>query len=106
MVFRWFLGAAVKGRLRAAPYPATRRQKDAAPKAKKGLHEKKEENEMNYMDFQPHVIRERNEQMQREVDSLRLQERLRKARGSSGSRFVGLARTGVMPLLRVARLAG
>ena len=70
-----------------------------------GLHEKKE-NEMNYMDFQPHVIRERNEQMQREVDSLRLQERLREARESSGSRFVALARTGVMPLLRAARLAG
>ena len=32
---------------------------------------------MNYMDFQPHVLRERNEQMQREVDSLRLGEHLR-----------------------------
>jgi hypothetical protein len=44
--------------------------------------------------------------MQREVDSLRLQERLREDRQSSGSRFVALARTGVMPLLRAARLAG
>ena len=61
---------------------------------------------MNYMDFQPHLIRERNEQMQREVDSLRLQERLREDRQSSGSRFVVLCRRGVMPLLRAARLAG
>jgi hypothetical protein len=70
-----------------------------------GLHQKKEK-EMNYMDFQPHLIRERNEQVQREVDSLRLEERLREDSGSSGSRFVALARRGVMPLLRAARLAG
>ena len=70
-----------------------------------GLHKEKE-NEMNYMDFQPYVIRERNEQMRGEIDSLRLQERLRGNRQSSGSRFVALARTGVMPLLRAARLAG
>jgi hypothetical protein len=31
---RWFLGTAIKSRLRAAPYPATRKQKDAAPKGK------------------------------------------------------------------------
>ena len=61
---------------------------------------------MNYMDFQPHLIRERNEQMRGEFDSLRLQEQLRKDRGSSGSRFVVLCRMGVMPLLRAARLAG
>jgi hypothetical protein len=46
----------------------------------------------HYMDFDPYVIRERNERMRRELDSLRLQERLREARGSSsGSRFVALA---------------
>lgn len=39
---RWFLGAAIKGRLRAVPYPATHRQKDAALKAMEGLHEKEE----------------------------------------------------------------
>ena len=39
---------------------------------------------MNYMDFEPHLIRERNEQVQREVDSLRLEKRLREDRGSSG----------------------
>jgi hypothetical protein len=60
----------------------------------------------HYMDFDPHLIRERNEQMHREVNSLRLQERLREARGSNGPRFVALARRSVMPLLRAARLAG
>ncbi len=63
----------------------------------------------HYMDFDPYVIRERNERMRRELDSLRLQERLREARGSSsGSRFVALAvRRGVMPLVRAAQhLAG
>jgi hypothetical protein len=40
---RWFLGTAIKSWLRATPYPATRKQKDAAPKAKEGLPEKKEE---------------------------------------------------------------
>ena len=60
----------------------------------------------HYTDFDPYVIRERNQQMHREVDSLRLRKRLREARGSSsGSRFVALARKGVMPLLRAAYLA-
>lgn len=61
---------------------------------------------MNYMDFQPHVIRERNEQMRSEIESLRLQERLREDRGSSGSRFMALVRMGVRPLLRGAHRAG
>ena len=61
---------------------------------------------MNYMDFEPHLIRERNEQVQREVNSLRLEERLRDECGSSGSRFVALAKRGVRPLLRAAHLAG
>jgi hypothetical protein len=64
----------------------------------------------HYTDFDPYLIRERNEQMQRELDSLRLKERLREARGSSsGVRFVALAvmRRGVMPLVRAAQhLAG
>jgi hypothetical protein len=69
-----------------------------------GLHQKKEK-QMNYMDFQPHLIKERNEQVQRKIASLRLEGRLREDRGSSGSRFVALARMGVMPLLRAAQLA-
>jgi hypothetical protein len=106
---RWFLGTAIKSWLRAVPYPATRKQKDAAPKkAKEGLHQKKEEKQMNYMDFAPHLITERNEQVHREVRSLRLEERLRadRGRGSSGSRFVALAKRGVWPLLREVHRAG
>ena len=60
----------------------------------------------HYMDFDPYAIRERNEQMIRDVNSLRLEERLREARGSSGVRFVALVRRGVIPLMRAARLAG
>ena len=60
----------------------------------------------HHMDFDPHLIRECNERMLRDVDSLRLEERLREARGSSSaSRFVALAvrRRGVMPLVRAAQ---
>jgi hypothetical protein len=60
----------------------------------------------HYMDLDPYVIRERNQQMQSEVHALRLEERLRDERGSSGSRLVALAKRGVMPLLRAAHLAG
>ena len=60
----------------------------------------------HYMDFDPYVIRERNQQMQREVRSLRLEERLREERGSSGSRFATLAKRSVRPLLRAVRLVG
>ena len=58
----------------------------------------------HYMDFDPYLIRERNEQMIREVNSLRLEERLREAHGSKDARFVALTRRGVIPLLRGARL--
>jgi hypothetical protein len=60
-----------------------------------------------YMDFDPHLIRERNERIRREVDSLRLKKRLRKAHGSSsGARFVALAvRRVLMPLERATHLA-
>ena len=60
----------------------------------------------HYMDFDPYVIRERNQQMQREVRSLRLEKRLGEERGSSGSRLGALAKRGLMPLLRAAHLAG
>jgi hypothetical protein len=62
---------------------------------------------MNYMNFDPYpIIKERNERTRREVQAQHLGERLREARGSSGTRFVALARRGVKPLLRAARLAG
>ena len=61
---------------------------------------------MNNMDFDPYVIGERNQQVHREVRSLRLEHRLREDRGSSGSRFVALARRSVRPLLREVHRAG
>ena len=61
---------------------------------------------MNYTDFNPYVIRERNQQVQRDVDSLRLEKRLREDRGSSDRRFVAIAKRGMRPLLRAAHLAG
>jgi hypothetical protein len=60
----------------------------------------------HYMDFDRYVIRERNQQVHREVNSLRLEKQLHEEHGSSGMRFVGLAKRGVMPLLRAAHLAG
>jgi hypothetical protein len=60
----------------------------------------------HYMDFDPYVIRERNQQVLREIDSLRLQERLRDNGGSSGLRFFALVHRSFMPLLRRVRLAG
>jgi hypothetical protein len=61
----------------------------------------------NFMGFDPYpIIKERNERTREEVQALHLGERLREARGSSGTRFVALASKGVMPLLRAARLAG
>jgi hypothetical protein len=47
-----------------------------------------------------------HQQMQRKVRSLRLEERLREERGSSGSRLVALAKRGVRPLLREVHRAG
>jgi hypothetical protein len=59
---------------------------------------------MNHMDFNPDLIQERHRQMRREVDSLRLEKRLRENRGSSGSRYFALARSSALPLLRGAGL--
>ena len=60
----------------------------------------------HYIDFDPYVIRERNQKVHREVNSLRLEKQLHEEHRSSGSRFVALAKRGVMPLLRAAHLAG
>jgi hypothetical protein len=59
---------------------------------------------MNYMDFNPYVTQERHQQMLRQVNSLRLQKRLRDDHGSRGSRFFTLARRRALPLLRQAGL--
>ena len=55
---------------------------------------------MNYMDFNPDLIQERHRQMLREVDSLRLQKRLRDNRPPNGSRYFALAHRSALPLLR------
>ena len=59
---------------------------------------------MNHMDFNPDLIQECHQQMLRELNSLRLEKRLRDNRGSSGSRFFALARRSALPLLRGAGL--
>jgi Tol biopolymer transport system component len=46
---------------------------------------------MNYMDFNPYLAQERNQQIFREVNALRLEKRLQDDRVSSGSRFFALA---------------
>jgi hypothetical protein len=66
----------------------------------------KEEQGMSYLVFASYVIGERNRQTRRDVDSLRLEKRLREDRGSGGSQFVALAKRGAMSLLRAAHLAG
>jgi hypothetical protein len=61
----------------------------------------------HYMDFDPDLIRERNRQVHREVRSLRLEERLREERGSSGSQFVvAFAKRGVRTLVQEVQRAG
>jgi hypothetical protein len=55
---------------------------------------------MNHMNFDPYLTRQRNQEMLREVRSLRLEERLRKERGPRGLWFVALTRRGAEPLLR------
>jgi hypothetical protein len=59
---------------------------------------------MNYMDYNPDLIQERHRQMLREVNSLRLEQRLRDDRGSNGLNFFALARRSALPLLRGAGL--
>ena len=57
------------------------------------------------MYFNPYLIREHNQQMHREVNSLRLQERLRKNRKVlRGSRLAALVKRGRL-LVGKARLA-
>jgi hypothetical protein len=60
---------------------------------------------MNYIDFNPCLIRERNEGLLREVSTLRLQKRLRENRQPRSSRLVTLAQRGALPMLRKMGLA-
>ena len=62
---------------------------------------------MNYYpDFDPHLIRERNEGLFREVSTLRLEKRLRKERNARLSRVSVLVKQGRGLLIGGARLAG
>ncbi len=62
---------------------------------------------MNYMDVDPyHQVRLRNEEMVRDVQALRLEERLQANSERRATRFVALARRGVVPLVHKAGLRG
>jgi hypothetical protein len=62
---------------------------------------------MNYfMDFDPYLIRERNQQIRDEVNSLYREERLRKERNSPLSQVSILVKRGRRLLIGGARLAG
>jgi len=54
---------------------------------------------MNYMDFNPYMIRERNEGLRREVSILRLEKQLRENREPRSSRLIALARRFALPML-------
>jgi hypothetical protein len=60
----------------------------------------------HYMDFDPHLIRERNVGLLREVSTLRLEKRLRKERNACLSRVSVLVKQGRGLLIGEARLAG
>ncbi len=55
---------------------------------------------MNYMDFDPYLIRQSNEQMARKIDLLRLEQRLRGNVEMGDSRHVPLPSKGTLSLLR------
>ena len=53
-----------------------------------------------YSGFDPYVIKERNDEIRREVRALRLGGRLRKGHGQTGSRLVFFALSSTLPLMR------
>jgi hypothetical protein len=59
---------------------------------------------MNYMDFDPYLIRQRNQQMLREVHSLRLEEQLRANARPHASRLIALIQRSALLLVRGAGL--
>jgi hypothetical protein len=61
----------------------------------------------HYMGFDPHLIRERNERIRHEVETLRLEKRLRQnGEPRPGARLASLVSKSTLPLLRRAGLAG
>jgi hypothetical protein len=59
----------------------------------------------HYLGLDPYVIRERNEEIRREVRALRLEGRLRQDRRQTPSRLVLFALRSTLPLLRSVGLA-
>jgi hypothetical protein len=55
---------------------------------------------MNYADFNPYMIRERNEGLRREMSTLRLEKWLWENHEPKSSRLVALARRCALPTLR------
>ena len=60
----------------------------------------------HFMDFDPYLIRERNQQIRDEVNSLYREERLRKERNAPLSQVSVLVKRGRRLLIGGARLAG
>jgi len=60
---------------------------------------------MNHMDFDPYSIKERYQQMPKEIRAMRCEERLRENSGGRAMRFATLAQTAMRPLLRGVGLA-
>ncbi len=60
---------------------------------------------MNYMDFDPYLLRERNQQMLKEVWAIRCKERLRENGGGRASRLATLAEMAMRPMFRKVGLA-
>lgn len=55
---------------------------------------------MNHADFNPYMIRERNEGLRREVSTLRLEKRLRENHEPRSPRLIALARRFALRMLR------
>jgi hypothetical protein len=55
---------------------------------------------MNYMDFNPYMIRERNEGLRQDVSILQLEKRLWENRVPRSSRLIALAHRFALPRLR------
>lgn len=59
-----------------------------------------------YTSIDPYLNRERNEELRKEVNASRLEERLRRSRGRRVSRLGEIARTAALPMLRRTKLSG
>ena len=53
---------------------------------------------MNYLDFDPYLVHQRNEEMIREAHLLRLEKQLQANTGPRGSRLIGLIKSSALLL--------